>query len=140
MGAFSKRKGRLGEQEVRRLLTELLGDVGTFERNSLQAHNIKGMSQKDILTNLPLAIEVKRTEAKLYRQWLEQARSQTGKGEFPVLFHRDNGKPWRIVMELTPAEFERFVRSLLFYARHGSPGLRGLPDPQAPLLEVKDDE
>jgi hypothetical protein len=124
MGMFAKRKGRAGEQEVCRLLKAGLGDLGAFERNSMQAHAIEGMSQKDILTNLPLAIEVKRTEAKLYRQWLEQAREQNDPGNFPVLAHRSNGEPWRFVMELSIAEFFRFVRALTFYQKHGEPGLR----------------
>jgi hypothetical protein len=124
MGLMSKRKGRLGEQEVRRMLTELLGDLGTFERNSMQAHNLGKVHQKDILTNLPLSIEVKRTEAKLYRQFIEQARAQTQNGELPVLFHRSNGEPWRVVMELTPAEFAHLIRAWHHFHRAGRPGLR----------------
>lgn len=125
MGLMSKRKGRTGEQEVRALLTAGLGDLGAFERNSMQAHGIQGMSQKDILTNLPLAIEVKRTEAKLYRQWLEQARKQNEPGAFPVLAHRANGEPWRFIVEFTPMEFFHFVRAIVHYAKCGKPGLRG---------------
>jgi hypothetical protein len=123
MGLMSKRKGRLGEQEVCALLRQLLGDVAAFERNSMQAHNIEGMSQKDVLTNLPAAIEVKRTEAKLYRQWLEQARSQAQNEELPVLFHRSNGEPWRVLMELSPVEFAHIMRALLHFTKHGRPGL-----------------
>ncbi len=125
MGLMSKRKGRSGEQEVCALLRAGIGDLGAFERNSMQAHNIEGMSQKDVLTNLPFAIEVKRTEAKLYRQWLEQARAQNEPGNFPVLAHRANGEPWRFVIEMSPMEFFHFARAILFYAKHGQPGLRG---------------
>jgi hypothetical protein len=143
MGLMSKRKGRTGEQEVRRMLTDNLGDLGCFERNSMQAHNIKGMSQKDILTNLPFAIEVKRTEAKLYRQWLEQAREQNETGCLPVLAHRSNGEPWRFIMELTPAEFFHVVRAIHHYARSGKPGLgRMVPltEESLALLENKPHE
>jgi hypothetical protein len=125
MGLMSKRKGRLGEQEVCTILRQLLGDVAAFERNSMQAHN-NGMSKKDILTNLPLAIEVKRTEAKTYRQFLDQARNQAVDPELPVLFHRSNGEPWKVVMELSPTEFAHLIRAWLHFMKSGKPGLKGL--------------
>lgn len=126
MGLMSKRKGRLGEQEVCTILRQLLGDIAAFERNSMQAHNVEGMSKKDILTNLPLAIEVKRTEARTYKAFLEQARSQAMGGELPVLFHRSNGEPWKVVLELTPAEFAHLIRAYVAFTKAGRPGLKVL--------------
>lgn len=140
MGLMSKRKGRLGEQEIRRLLIDNLGDIGRFERNSMQAHNVEGMSQKDILTNLPFAIEVKRTEAKLYRQWLEQARSQNEPGNLPVLAHRSNGEPWRFLMEMSPMEFFHVVRAIHHFARSGKPGLGRLVNLTSESVALLEDQ
>jgi hypothetical protein len=124
MGLMSKRKGRAGEQELCRLLRESLGDIGCFERNSMQAHGAaRSGGQRDVLTNLPLDIECKRTEEFKPKQWLEQARSQQGTG-LPVVAHRSNGEPWRFLFELTGAEFCRVVRALEFYKKHREPGLR----------------
>lgn len=140
MGRMSKRKGRLGEQEVCTILRQLLGDIAAFERNSMQAHNIQGMSKKDVLTNLPVAIEVKRTEAKTYRQFLEQARSQVTNGELPVLFHRSNGEPWKVVLELTPTEFAHLIRAYIHFTKAGRPGLKALDYKAAALaIEHEDD-
>lgn len=117
MGMMSKRKGRAGEQELCRLLKEALGDIGLFERNSMQAHGIEGMSQKDILTNLPLAIECKRTEDFNPKKWLVQARTQNEAGRLPVVAHRANGEPWRFLFELTGPEFIRMVRGLVMFQK-----------------------
>lgn len=113
MSMMSKRKGKTGEQEVCRLLRESLGDIGMFIRNSMQAHGVsQSGTQADILTNLPLAPEVKRTEDFNPRKWLLQARSQATGDRLPVVIHRANGEPWRFLFELNGAEFCRVVRAV----------------------------
>lgn len=131
MGRMSKRKGKTGEQELCRLLRESLGDIGAFERNSMQSHGAAASgSQRDILTNLPLDIECKRTEDFNPKKWLQQARSQQTEDGLPLVAHRSNGEPWRFLFELTGAEFCRVVRALVFYKKHGCPGLK-LPAPES---------
>jgi Holliday junction resolvase len=113
MGLMSRNKGKTGERELCKLLRESLGDIGTFERNSMQAHGeARSGYQADILTNLPLDLEVKRTEEFKPKPWLEQARAQSKGDGLPVVAHRSNGEPWRFLMELTGAEFCRMVRAL----------------------------
>lgn len=116
MGLMSRNKGKVGEREVCTLLREHLGDIGVFERNSMQAHGeARSGSQVDILTNLPIAPEVKRTEDFQPKKWLEQARSQARGGKLPMVFHRANGQPWRILFELHPQEFFRIMRALALF-------------------------
>lgn len=113
MGLMSKRKGRAGEQEAVRSLTEAFGDIATFARNSMQAHGVAvSGNQSDILTNLPYAFEVKRTEDFKPKPWIEQARRQVGTGCLPVVMHRSNGEPWRFLFELHGPEFIRMVRAI----------------------------
>lgn len=125
MGLMSRNKGKVGEREVVALLTALLGDLATFARNHNQADGFRAVEErKDIETNLPLAIEVKRTEAKTWRKFLEQARRQAAADEIPVLFHRANGEPWKVVLDLSPIEFAHLIRAYLYFRSHGSPGQR----------------
>ena len=46
-------------------------------------------------------IECKRTESLRLYEALEQAERDAGaSGDLPAVFHRKNGKPWTVIMEL----------------------------------------
>lgn len=138
MGRMSRNKGKVGEREVVVLLTALLGDLAQFSRNSMQAHGeLSREERKDIRTNLPLAVEVKRTEAKTWRLFLEQARAQSSPNEIPVLFHRANGEAWKVVLDLSPIEFCKLIRAYLFWSANGRPGERGAADIKKYLEDKK---
>jgi hypothetical protein len=140
MGLMSRNKGKVGEREVVVLLNALLGDLAQFSRNHNQADGFReSVERKDIQTNLPLAVEVKRTEAKTWRKFLEQARRQAGPQELPVLFHRANGEQWKVVLDLSPIEFCKLIRAFLYWQSQGSPGERGQADIKA-YLEAKKEE
>jgi hypothetical protein len=118
---FSKRKGKLGEQEVATIHREHLGDICPMvERNQLQSA-IGGYDL--ILKGLPLAVEVKRVEKASFNQWLAQARVQAGR-LLPVIFWRPSKTPWAITIgPLTVAEYCHVVRALHHYRASGFPGL-----------------
>ena len=94
MGAMSRRKGASGEREV----AELLRAHGFQARRGRQysgspdspdvAHDIEGIH-----------IEVKRTERFNLYAALEQAKQDRRAGDVPVVFHRQNGRPWVAVLE-----------------------------------------
>jgi hypothetical protein len=121
MGMFSKRKGKVGEQEVATIHREQLGDIlSVVERNSLQS---RGGGYDLILKGLPLAVEVKRVEKPSFNQWLLQARQQAGK-LLPVLFWRPNKTPWAVTIgPLTVAEYAHVCRALHHYRADQFPGL-----------------
>jgi hypothetical protein len=115
MGRFARDKGRRGEQEFCTEARAALGDLGTFERNSLQSR----MGGKDVLTNLPLAVEVKRGEKPLFNQWIVQAMEQAAPHELPVVAWRPNGKGWLCVFAVNFATFAHIVRAVWWYHKSG---------------------
>lgn len=120
MGMFSKRKGKVGEQEVATIHRELLGDITGVERNQLQS----AIGGYDILlTGLPLAVEVKRVEKPSFNQWLLQARQQAKK-RLPVIFWRPNKTQWAVTIgPLSVNEYAHVCRALHHYRQSGMPGL-----------------
>lgn len=115
MGLFARNKGRRGEQEFCTDLRENLGDLGTFERNSMQSR----MGGKDVLTNLPYAFEVKRAEKPAFNQWLVQASEQAAPNEVPVVVWRQNGKPWLLVLAVNLSTFCHIARAVWWYHKSG---------------------
>lgn len=93
MGMKSKRKGRVGEAEV----VKLLKDHGYNARRGQQYCGANG--DADVVGLPGVHIEVKRTEA--FRLWdaMEQAKGDARPGELPAVFHRKNGKRWVVVMD-----------------------------------------
>src|SRR6185503_1916367 len=90
---FARRKGRAGEQELRRLLSECFGDLWTFERNSFQSR----MGGDDMATDAPYSFECKRVEAPSWGQWFKQAKEQADRHmppKMPVIAHRVNNGEW----------------------------------------------
>jgi hypothetical protein len=115
VGRFARDKGRRGEQEFCTEARGALGDLGTFERNSLQSR----MGGKDILTNLPWAVEVKRGEKPLLNQWVAQASEQAAPNEVPVVAWRPNKRGWLMVIPVSFATWCHIVRAVHWYHKSG---------------------
>lgn len=96
MGSMQRRKGAAGERELARILREA-GFTG-----ARRGQQYSGTETSADVIGLPgIHIECKRSETFRLYDALEQARRDTGKsGDAPAVFHRRNGKPWVVVMEL----------------------------------------
>jgi Holliday junction resolvase len=90
----SRAKGKSAERELANLLAQRLGIE--FSRNLDQVRD----GGFDLISDLPLAIEVKRCERPTIGQWWEQARRQATAGKIPVLCWRQSRKPWAVVVPL----------------------------------------
>lgn len=105
MGKFSRNKGAVGEREFCNVLREWLGD-GVMRRLGQardEGHDIDGTD--------PFAVEVKRCETLAIPKWWRQAcKSAAATEQRPALAYRQNGKQWRVMVELTPEEFATIVR------------------------------
>lgn len=103
MGRMGLMKGKRGEREVIALLRPVIervygdhgvDDVPRLQRNTLQS-DAGGF---DIVGLHWLAIEVKRQETLNLNAWWQQTLRQAGAGQTPVLFYKQNRKPWRVRM------------------------------------------
>jgi Holliday junction resolvase len=99
MGKASREKGKRGEREVVRIISELLGVAAT---RKVRQHE----GDSDILGVPGWTIEVKRyasaSEATM-RTWWEQAIAQTPPGEIPCVWYRLDRRPWRVLWPLEAA-------------------------------------
>lgn len=94
MGKASREKGKRGERDCANFLRE---HGWTDARRGQQYHG--GGDSPDVV-GLPGAhIEVKRTETFQLYKALEQAESDAKGIEFPIVFHRRNGKKWVAVLD-----------------------------------------
>jgi hypothetical protein len=85
MGAAERAKGNRAEQAVARFLR----DHGHAAVTSRSAQGFQGGS--DILTGLPLAIEVKDHARLDLPGWWAQATADANEGKVPVLWHKRRG-------------------------------------------------
>lgn len=93
MGMMSKRKGKVGEQEVAALLREY-GFVG---QRGVQYQG--GKDSADV-TGLPdYHIEVKRVERFDLEAAMDQARNDAAGAAVPVVFHRKSKRAWVVVLD-----------------------------------------
>lgn len=98
MGKMSRTKGAAGERE----LAACLRDYGFDCRRTAQYCGKTG-DASDVVGLPGIHIECKRVERFLLYPSLEQAKrdAEAAKnGDVPVVFHRQNGKPWVCVLEL----------------------------------------
>lgn len=94
MGKASRDKGKRGERE----LADVLKKHGYNAKRGVQYHG--GPDSPDV-TGLPgIHIECKRVEALQLYPALEQAKNDADDEKLPAVFHRRNGKPWVVAMEL----------------------------------------
>ncbi|KAB2923294.1 MAG: hypothetical protein F9K25_18570 [Candidatus Contendobacter sp.] len=93
MTAMQRRKGKVGELELVRLLRELLG--ANVARNLEQSRQ----GGADLLGLPGWAIEVKRAaRARLSEWWLQTCTQAEVTGQRPALFYRLDRQPWRVVI------------------------------------------
>ena len=93
MGKMSRDKGKRGELEACRVLT----DAGWPARRGVQHQG--GPDSPDIVCpDLPFHFEVKRTEKFNVYDAMNQATSDSGQRSAVVL-HRRNDRPWLVVMK-----------------------------------------
>ena len=92
MGKMSKNKGKVGEREFARLLS----DLGIEAKRGVQYQG--GTDSPDVVHSIPgIHFEVKRSEQFGLYQALTQAFIDSG-GDIPVVAHRKNNKPWVVVL------------------------------------------
>ena len=89
-------KGKAGEREAAKAIQEYLG---------VEAHRGKqyqgGEDSPDIKTALEgVHFEVKRVEALQLYKAMEQAKSESGAEEVPVVLHRKNREEWVAIVAL----------------------------------------
>jgi Holliday junction resolvase len=96
MGQFSKDKGKRGERE---LANELERVLGINARRGVQFQG--SPDSPDVITSIPnIHIECKRTERFRLYEALEQATNDAGKNKVPIVCHRQNNKPWVVIVKL----------------------------------------
>jgi len=91
MGKMSKNKGKRGELELAKFLIA----HGHPARRGQQFKG--GADSPDVISELPIHIECKRTETLSAYKALEQAQADS---VLPaVVFHRRNHKPWIVILD-----------------------------------------
>ena len=94
----SKKKGSAGEREFLHLLEER----GVEARRNEQRY-VGGLDNPDIsaqLGGVPIHFEIKRAERFRLYDALEQAQRDANGHALPVVAHRQNRRPWVVVMTL----------------------------------------
>lgn len=105
MAKFSRDKGKRGEREFAGIMRDWLG--GLIRRRLGQERD----EGHDLIGCEPFAVEVKRQETLAIPAWWRQAKKSAHEaGMRPALAYRQNGKPWRVMVELTPEEFATIIR------------------------------
>jgi hypothetical protein len=92
---MAKNKGKRGELEIARELRRLFN---VESRRGQQYHG--GGDSPDVVTDLPIHCEVKRTERLSLYPAMKQAVRDTGGGKVPVVFHRQNREEWLAIIRL----------------------------------------
>ena len=95
MGRMSLTKGKVGERE---LAGELRRLFGVDARRGQQYCG--GGDSPDVVTDLSVHCEVKRTERLSLYPAMRQAVRDAGADKVPVVFHRQNHEDWLVVMRL----------------------------------------
>lgn len=107
-GSSSRRKGQRAEQAVAKWLRE----NGWHARTS---RSVSGMQQgKDLVSDFPLAIEVKDHARMELAAWIDQAVANGEPGEPGVVIHKRRGKgnpgDWYATLRL--ADLEWLIRNI----------------------------
>lgn len=96
MGLFSRNKGKVGERELAHELSRIFG---VSARRGVQFQG--SPDSPDVVTEIPnIHIECKRTERFRLYEALDQAIEDSSATKIPVVFHRQNKKPWVAVVRL----------------------------------------
>lgn len=108
MPKFSRNKGKRGEREAARALTEVLG------LPARRGQQYDGTEGKDVVTVPGLHVEVKRVESLRLYPSVEQAKRDAADGEVPLVMHRKNHHEWLVIVPL------EFVPPLIELLKHES--------------------
>lgn len=96
MSINSCQKGKRGEREAAKAVTEALGITAR------RGQQFSGLEGEDIVTDLDgVHFEVKRVERLNLYAAMEQATLDAGVDDVPVVLHRKNGKQWVAIVPLT---------------------------------------
>ena len=104
MGKSERNKGAAGEREVVHIL---------------EAYGIKArrgqvfFCEPDIVTDLPIHLEIKRQETTKIHEWMRQSCDQC-RGKYPTVIHRRSREQWLITMK-----FEDFLYLMTRNKQHG---------------------
>lgn len=90
----SRQKGKRGELE----LANFLKKCGYDAHRGQQYNGADGSA--DVIGLPGIHIECKRVERLDLDSAMEQATRDARDGETPAVFHRRNGKPWKVTVEL----------------------------------------
>lgn len=104
MSKSQRDKGANAEREVAAIFRE---HGFTARRGQVFNH------EPDVLTELPIHVEVKRQETLRINDWWKQSESATGEDEIPTVIFRQNRQSWKIMLSL--ADFLELVKNSLNY-------------------------
>jgi Holliday junction resolvase len=119
MSKMSRDKGARGEREVADLIKDASGGVFAAQRGCQHAGRFAvGVASPDVLTDLPLHLEVKRTEKPAVKAAWAQALADAGIEKEPCVAMRWNGGEWLGLVRLSHlvaalAEISRLKTTLL---------------------------
>lgn len=104
MGKHQRRKGKVGEREAAKALSEATG----HECRRGQQYN--GLEGQDVVGIPGVHIECKRTEKLSLYPAMQQARRDAD-GKVPVVVHRKNKEEWVLIVPVS--EVKRFCECVL---------------------------
>lgn len=107
-GKSARNKGAQGEREFFALLNRFLPERLRLKRDLAQSR--EGGADG---STAQCVIEVKRQESLRLNDWMAQARlaaESDGSATYPVVAYRQNGQPWRCLVEMTPVQLAAFMR------------------------------
>ena len=117
-GKHSRNKGKRGEREAARALTEVLG------LPARRGQQYDGTEGKDVVTVPGLHVEVKRVESLRLYPAVEQAKRDAADGEVPIVLHRKNNHEWLLIVPLAsvPPLIERVSNGATLLPDGSDPG------------------
>lgn len=98
MGAFSRAKGKRGEQELVRLIKE-----NGYEARRTAQYCGKTGEAADVIGLPGISVECKRVEKLNIYDAIAQATRDAeaaGRGDLPAVFHRKNNCPWLVTLRI----------------------------------------
>lgn len=104
MPVNGRNKGKVGERELAKELSSIFGV------ECRRGQQFSGIDGRDVVGLEGIHIECKRVEKLNIYEATEQAR-RDAKDSIPAVFHRRNGKPWLVTVELS--DLLRFAGQVL---------------------------
>lgn len=94
MGKMQREKGKLGEREIAQINREAGFETS---RRGVQYHG--GSDSPDVIGIPGVHLEVKRVEKLHLWESISQSVSDAADGEYPVVAHRANKRPWIAILD-----------------------------------------